>query len=142
MKATFARSKPARVFLTVLILAVLSQSAAHATPRALAAPAAPAAPGSPNSSGPFACTINLIWVTSSTAQVECTTPLPGTLVYYFAPPADAASSLSTNRMLVLINTAYSLGKPLNIYYTADSASNPPGCLAGTCRRLDGVSIQP
>lgn len=147
MIATFARGKPARVFLTfltnLLILAVLSQIGASGNPRVLAAPPAPPeAPSDPNSSGPFACTIKLIWVTSSVVQVQCTLPLPNTVVYYFAAPADAASSLSTNRMLVLITTAYSLGKPINVYYTDDAASNPPGCLTFTCRRLDGVNIQP
>ena len=107
-----------------------------------APPEPPAAPGSPTSTGPFTCSINLIWVTSSTVQVECTNPLPGTVVYFFAPPANSTSSLSTNRMLALITTAYALGRPIYVYYTADSASNPPGCLAATCRRLDGVNIQP
>ena len=144
MIKTFVRSKAVRIILAnLLILAVLSQIGASGSLQVYAAPPAPPAlPNSPNSTGPFFCSIALISVTSSTVQVECVDPVPGTLIFYFALPADSASSLSTNRMLVLINTAYSLGKSINVYYTDDPAFNPPGCLTGTCRRLDGVFIQP
>lgn len=144
MISTFTRNKTVRIFLAnLLILALLSQVGVSGNPRAQAAPPAPPeAAGNPNSTGPFACTISLIWVTSGTVQVECSEPVPGTLIYFFAAPADSASSLSTNRMLVLINTAYSLVKPINVFYTDDPSLNPSGCLTSTCRRLDGVFIQP
>jgi hypothetical protein len=45
-------------------------------------------------------------------------------------------------MMALVTTAYALGKPVNVYYTADNAFNPPGCITSTCRRLDGLYITP
>ena len=139
MITAFAHSKPVRIGLILLVLALLSLTGSSR--KVLASPPPPE-PSVINSSGPFPCPIKLIWVTATVVQVECTTALPGTVVYFFGAPIDAASYQSTNRILALITTAYALGEPINVYYTTDTASNPPGCLTGTCRRLDGVNITP
>ena len=146
MVAAFARRKLARVFLALLVallvMAVLSQiGASGSAPAQAAPPEPPPAPISPMFDGPYNCTIKYIFATSSTVMVQCTAAVSG-VIFQFAPPTDAASVQFTNRMLVLINTAYSLGKTINVFYTLDSGSNPPGCLTSTCRRLDGVYIGP
>ena len=68
--------------------------------------------------------------------------MPNTNITYFAANGDSAHALTTNRFLVLLNTAYSLGKHVYIYYLADSASNPPGCNSGDCRAIDWIFIVP
>ena len=68
--------------------------------------------------------------------------MTGTVIWSFGASTDAASSASTSRIMALVTTAYSLGKPVNVFYTTDPAFNPPGCIASTCRRLDGLYITP
>jgi hypothetical protein len=92
--------------------------------------------------GPFGCTIANIAVLSNRIHVHCTTALPGTSISYFAADGDAAHSLTTNRFLVLLNTAYSLSKPVYIYYLDNAASNPTGCNSGDCRAIDWIFITP
>jgi hypothetical protein len=99
------------------------------------------APSAPDA-GPFGCTISNIAVFSNRIHVHCTTSVPSTSISYFAANGDSAHALTTNRFLVLLNTAYSLGKPVYIYYLADSASNPVGCNSGDCRAIDWIFIVP
>ena len=99
------------------------------------------APGAPDA-GPFTCVIANIAVFSGRIHVHCTAPVSGTSISYFAAYGDSAHALATNRFLVMLNTAYSLGKPVYIYYLTDTASNPPGCNAGDCRAIDWMFIVP
>ena len=92
------------------------------------------------SSGPFTCTIAYIYAGPNAFWFQCTQPIIGTLIYSYGASTDAASSASTNRMMALVTTAYSLGKPVNVFYTTDPAFNPAGCIASTCRRLDGLYL--
>jgi len=92
--------------------------------------------------GPFSCTIANIAVFSNRIHVHCNASVPSTTISYFAASGDSAHALTTNRFLAILNTAYSLGKPVYIYYLADSASNPPGCASGDCRAIDWLFIVP
>lgn len=99
------------------------------------------APSAPDG-GPFHCVISNIAVFSSRIHVHCTTSVSGTSISYFAASGDSAHALTTNRFLVMLNTAYSLGKPVYIYYPNSSAQNPPGCNSGDCRAIDWLFIVP
>jgi hypothetical protein len=94
--------------------------------------------------GPFGCTISNIAVFPNRIHVHCTTAITvGTNnVSYFAALGDSAHMLSTNRYLVLLNTAYALGKKVYIYYLDNPANNPPGCNTGDCRAIDWMFIVP
>lgn len=94
------------------------------------------------SAGPFGCTIANLAVFSNRIHVYCTTAPGGTSYRYFAAPGDAAHALTTNRFMVMLNTAYSLGKPVYLYYYTDTANNPPGCNSGDCRAIDWMFIVP
>ncbi len=92
--------------------------------------------------GPFHCTISNIAVFSNRIHVFCSSAPAGTTIRYFAASGDKAHELATNRFLVMLNTAYSLGKPVYIYYLDNPASNPPGCNSGDCRAIDWIFIVP
>jgi hypothetical protein len=92
--------------------------------------------------GPFGCTISNIAVFSGRIHVFCSSAPSGTTIRYFAASGDKAHELATNRFLVMLNTAYSLGKPVYIYYLADPASNPSGCGSNDCRAIDWMFIVP
>jgi hypothetical protein len=92
--------------------------------------------------GPFACTINNIAVFSGRIHVHCTTALPSTSISYFAASGDNAHAVTTNRFLMMLNTAYSLGRPVYLYYLNSSTSNIPGCNASDCRMIDWMFIVP
>jgi hypothetical protein len=94
--------------------------------------------------GPFACTIANIAVFPSRIHVFCTTGVTvGTsTVRYFAASGDSANMLTTNRYLVLLNTAYTLGKKVYIYYQPDPKYNPSGCLTQDCRGIEWMFIVP
>ena len=99
------------------------------------------APSAPDA-GPFNCSIANIAVFTSRIHVYCASKVPGTNIQYFAANGDSEHALTTNRDLVLLNTAYSLGKPVYIYYLDDPANNPPGCGSGDCRAIDWLFIVP
>ena len=70
-------------------------------------------------------------------HLRCNTANNGT-IYFYAYPNDSAHSVVAGQMLAVINTAYALGKGVDVYYYPDSGSNPPGCGTGDCRGLWGV----
>ena len=149
MKSIFHLSTPekaALALLAVILIAIVAwQHGTSGTVQAMPIPQIPLppqAPGSSNSSGPQPCIIAVIYASPNSFYFQCSLPVIGTLIYSFGASTDAASSASTNRMMAVITMAFSLGKPVNVYYTADIASNPPGCIASTCRRLDAVYITP
>jgi hypothetical protein len=101
-------------------------------------------PESPDASlaGPHECPISHIAATQDYVRVQCLYSLPSTIIFNFAIAADAAHSLTANRYLTLLNTAYALNQSVYVYYSTDSANNPPGCLVSTCRAIEGVMLQP
>jgi hypothetical protein len=92
--------------------------------------------------GPFTCTISNIAVFSDRIHVHCTTTLPSTSISYFAAAGDNQHAVVTNRFLMMLNTAYSLGKPVYIYYLDSSTANVSGCNAADCRMIDWMFIVP
>jgi hypothetical protein len=79
-------------------------------------------------------------------HVFCTAKIPNTNIQYFAASGDSQHALATNRFLMMLNTAYALGKPVYIYYIDyyidDPAQNPTGCNSGDCRKIDWMFIVP
>lgn len=69
-------------------------------------------------------------------HLRCNT-LNGNIRYY-AYSNDKAHSVVAGQMLAVINTAYALGKGVDIYYYTDTSLNPPGCSINDCRGLWGV----
>ena len=92
--------------------------------------------------GQFACTIANIAVFPSRIHVRCTTALPGTGIEYFAAAGDNLHAVTTNRFLMMLNTAYALGKPVYLYYIDSSSANVSGCNAADCRMIDWMYIVP
>jgi hypothetical protein len=89
------------------------------------------------------CTIGNIAVFPDRIHVHCTTPIVvgSDNVSYFVAPGDSAHMLSTNRYLVLLNTAYTLGKNVYIIYDPNSADNPPNCNTFDCRAIEWMYVQ-
>ncbi len=94
--------------------------------------------------GPHACTIVNIAAFETRIHVRCASPatVGPDDVYYFAASADGANTMSANRYLALLNTAYALSKPVYVYYDSDSSSNPPGCNTNDCRGISWIYIVP
>jgi len=131
--------------LALVVLGLALGTIAFGSRAQAAAPPPPATgSGAPSAAdgGPFACTINNIAVFSSRIHVRCSTPVPSTTIQYFASPGDNAHALVTNRFLAILNTAYTLGKPVYIYYLDNTASNPSGCNTNDCRAIDWLFIVP
>jgi hypothetical protein len=136
--------KAALALLAVILIAVVAwQHGASGTVQARPIsqlPPPPLAPGS--NSVPQPCTITVIYAGPNSFYFQCSQSVTGTVIFAYGASTDAASSASTNRMMAVVTLAFSLGKPVSVFYTLDSAFNPPGCITSTCRRLDGVFIVP
>lgn len=131
----------------VIVIAAVLLVAATYTNRGIAQSDVSPSEMSPNSSinaGPFDCTIANLAVFTNRIHVKCTTTvLVGTdYVQYFSAPGDSANALSTNRFLMMLNTAYAMGKHVALYYIMDSTQNPTGCNFWDCRKIDWMYIAP
>lgn len=127
------------LFLVILVGASIVRSRAQSSLDALSS-------GTPESTdaGPHPCAIANIAVLDNRIHVRCTSPVvigPNN-VYYFAASGDSSHMLATNRFLTLLNTAYALGKPVYVYYDADSSANIPGCQTSDCRNISWLYIVP
>ena len=148
MKSIFHLSTAEKAVLAllavILIALVARQFETSGTVQAMPIPQVPLPPQASGSinSGPQPCTISVIYAGTNSFYFQCSQPVIGTVIYAFGASTDAASSASTNRMMAVVTLAFSLGKPVNVFYTTDNAFNPPGCIASTCRRLDAVYITP
>jgi len=90
--------------------------------------------------GTLLCSIDQVNVFSNHIHVHCTTATP-TGVSFFAFPTDSANAAEANRILMLANTAFSLGNSLGVGYDDDVTHNVSGCL-GDCRNIVWVSLRP
>ncbi len=88
-------------------------------------------------SGPHTCEISSIGVYAARIHVNCKTAVANTSISSFAARTNA---VSTVHFLALLNTAYMLRTPVNIYYLSDPAQNPPDCLESDCRSIDTVVL--
>jgi hypothetical protein len=151
MNKFFQKQKLAWGLVAVLLAALLVLSAAflgwgNTVFSAHAQDGTGGSSGSPQAAndGPVACTISNIAVFPDRIHVHCTTSIMvgSNNVSYFVAPGDSAHMLSTNRYLVLLNTAYTLGKKIYLYYDPNSAHNPPGCNITDCRAIEWMFIVP
>lgn len=82
------------------------------------------------------CNIVQIGVEANRIHVRCTTAPSGySNIFWFASALDSATAAQSNRLLVMMNTAYALGKPMLIGFDTNAANNPPGCQTNDCRKL-------
>ena len=92
--------------------------------------------------GPHQCNIDNIAVFDNRIHVKCLSPVPSTSIRYFAASGDSEHMIATNRFLMLLNTAYALGKPVYVHYFGDSVDNIAGCNVGDCRTIEWMYIVP
>ncbi|MGE5224230.1 MAG: hypothetical protein ACM3PY_17470 [Omnitrophica WOR_2 bacterium] len=93
----------------------------------------------PEAYAEFNCTIGEVAVFTDRIHVYCNPPAGA--IFFFAAPAAQGELIHTNRFLVLLNTAYALGKPVVVGYDTDSAHNPPSCLAVNCRKILAIKVR-
>ncbi len=73
-------------------------------------------------------------------HVQCTSPVAGTSIVYFAE--DTSERERANRLLGMFLIAQALGSDLFVRFDLDDQSAASfGCLANDCRRPDWVSVQ-
>jgi hypothetical protein len=128
----------------VLVIALLCTAfiAGWATARPNPASAQTGASADPlevRNANSFYCNVNNVAAFETRIHLRCSTS-PGEGVYYFAYASDPAHFSTANQILAVANTAFALGKPVWVYYHADSSLNPPGCSPSDCRGLTGVSM--
>ncbi len=87
----------------------------------------------------FSCAIAEIAIWRDRIHVRCD-PGDGT-INYFAAPADSNNMVTTNRYLIIFNTAYAVSKPVRIFYSLDTSDNPPNCNPVNCRLITGVMLE-
>jgi hypothetical protein len=87
--------------------------------------------------GPHTCDIQYVGVFVDAVRVECKAPYPSSIIWQFAPPTDPAQSLTTNRMMTIMNTAFALNKPIIIYFYNEQTYNPSGCTF-VCRKIYSI----
>jgi hypothetical protein len=97
-------------------------------------------PERPESTKIFTCTISELAVHTNRIHIRCNPGDGG--ISFFAASTASAEIVRTNQFLTLGNTAYALGKTINIWYETDQAQNPPGCLTSDCRKIIALVIRP
>ena len=139
----FKKSRTTRIlFLGVLFVIIAAALATYVyynpIPSAKAAPPRlePVAPEAVRTN----CIISDVFVTTDRIHVRCTTAWLG--ISFYAIHSDAAHSLMANRYLVMLNTAFALGKPVDLWYNSQAIANPPGCETTNCRLMTGIFIYP
>lgn len=146
MKSLFVRRNVFKGLLVLMVVAGLAAGwwggsarvgmAQGAAPQELAPTPAVLAPNALT----MTCTIKYIMATANSVLFQCVNAYPGTVIFTMALPTATGSSQAVNRMMAVITTAFSLGKPVDVYFTNDTSLNPPDCVASTCRRLDYVIL--
>jgi hypothetical protein len=139
-------NQKARVIALVLIGVLLGMALLAGT--SLFIPGSAIAQNEPNSGQPenpestviFTCTISELAVHTNRIHIRCN---PGDgAISFFAASTDSTNIVRTNQFLTLANTAYALGKTINIWYESDQAQNPPGCFTSDCRKITALVIKP
>ncbi len=93
----------------------------------------------PEALGAFNCVIDQVTVFDVRFHFHCTTAING--ISFFTYSTVGGSAATANRMLLLSNTAFSLGSRLWFGYDDDPTHNLAGCFAD-CRNLVWVSLRP
>ena len=94
--------------------------------------------GYPEASNFYCPSVNNVASFNNRIHIRCGTA-NGSILYY-AYATDSANVATANQMLAIGNTAFVVGRPVWFYYNASSSLNPPGCNAGDCRGLVGISM--
>jgi hypothetical protein len=100
-----------------------------------AAPVAVTAPGSPDAV--YTCTPSYIGAFSNRIHVLCTAAAPGGIFYFAAPTSDSRNAA---RVLSIMLTAKSLGKNLQIYYSATGDGSAFSCQVSDCRPITAIEM--
>ena len=93
-----------------------------------------------NGGSRFVCQVDSVAVFQDRIHIRCN-PANGNIAF-FAHATDTAHAQDANRMLVLANTAYALGKSVYADYIDDPAFNPSGCQISDCRLLTAITLLP
>lgn len=72
--------------------------------------------------------------------VRCTNPASQNISYFAS--AVGTNGGTANRYLVMLNTAFALGKIVAVYYDNTAGNNPIGCQPTDCRKLTGLVLGP
>jgi hypothetical protein len=132
-----------RVLLVALLLslaAFILGGAQTSTVLASGSPSAQTQSGRLAPSGNIVCASLWIQVVNNRIAVNCANSV-GAIHWFAASTTTSDSAALADRFLVLLNTAYALGKSPLLWYTDDSTQNPAGCSVSDCRRLDQVVLQ-
>jgi hypothetical protein len=124
---------------TGLLMLGLGLPGSKPAQRAQAADIHPGVDSAPQSAeASTVCTILDFTVYEDSVIIECSSVSGFSDPTRYGMSADASHALDTNRFLVVVNTAYSLGNDIRIYYSTDTSQNPPRCLASNCGRVIGL----
>jgi hypothetical protein len=88
----------------------------------------------------FFCQVDSVAVYEDRIHIRCN-PGDGD-INFFAHATDSVNAQNADRMLVLANTAYALGKSVYADYIDDPAQNPSGCQVSNCRQLIAITLSP
>lgn len=97
-------------------------------------------PVSPEGTVIFTCTISELAIHYNRIHIRCNPGDGG--ISFFAASSGGADALRTNQFLTLANTAYALGKTINIWYESNPADNPIGCDFDNCRKVTALVLRP
>jgi hypothetical protein len=98
-------------------------------------PAAIIAPDSPDAV--YICTPLYVGAFGNRIHVRCSASAPGGIYYFASPTSDSKNAA---RLLSIMLTAKSLGKNLQIYYSAGGDGSAYGCLTSDCRPITALEI--
>lgn len=141
------RNQKARLIALVLIGVLLGMALLAGT--SLLIPTSAIAQDEPNSGQPqnpeatkiFTCTISEIAVHRNTDRIHIRCNPSDGGIAFFAAPSSGSDAVRANQFLTLANTAYALGKTINIWYETDETLNPPGCLTTDCRGIIALVLR-
>lgn len=140
-------NQKARVTALVLIGALLVMALLAGT--SLLIPGSAVAQDEPSSGQPqnpeftkiFTCTISEIAVHRNADRIHIRCNPGDGDISFFAAPSSGSDAVRANQFLTLANTAYALGKTINIWYETDQTLNPPGCLTTDCRGIIALVLR-
>lgn len=144
----FRRFAKVRI-ITLVVLVLLAGvapfvGASLMAPTPVSAQVNPAHALAPNAPVEIVCNITELAVFEDRIHVSCfpgyTTP--NGVISFFAYSTVGPDMARANQFLTLANTAYALGKTINITFDDNPAVNPPNCRTIDCRKIIEESLTP
>ncbi len=129
----------AALIVSLVAACFLAGKSVNPVSAARAAGAYTPADGNSAALGAYNCTIDQITIFDVRFHFHCTTAING--ISFFTYSTQGVNGPVANRMLLVANTAFSLGSRLWFGYDDDPTHNLPGCF-GDCRNLVWVSVRP